>query len=213
MKYTGIYANNFNTLMQNVKKEKELNVIVLQDYSKGYITQDIIKKFIKTFTNATIFINPQSVKLDNIDLSNTIIKMNHHEAFKYSGCSYLQAEDLCMVLKRNINSKFIIITDSYNGAYIYDRELDTVFHVVIDGVSTKYGVKPIPTEHTLSAGDIMFGALAYKYSITNDIIESVEFGVKAGTASLKSIQTYIPSIDEINSINVHTERARPSIHG
>ncbi len=50
------------------------------------------------------------------------------------------------------------------------------------------------------AGDTFLSALTYKYCLTNDIMKSIEFAIKASSITIQHIGVYSPTLQEINEL-------------
>jgi D-beta-D-heptose 7-phosphate kinase/D-beta-D-heptose 1-phosphate adenosyltransferase len=136
---------------ENEYKISNADCIIISDYGKGFLTEDDIAWISELKKkNAFIFLDTKKVITEKILSSVDYVKINEKE--------YLNN------LKKSVLNNFIdklIVTLGERGA-MYNYKVFPVNN-------------PQNTIDVSGAGDTFLAGLAYKYMITNDIVESIHF--------------------------------------
>ena len=138
------------------------NTIIISDYNKGFLQEeDIIDICGHSNTECTIFLDSKKVLTEDILSCVDFVKMNEKE---YE----INNESIGLVLYEY--EKKIIITQGNKGASYKDilYETDSVVTMDVSG-----------------AGDTFMASLAYKYSNTYDIVDSIKFANQMSSQVVK----------------------------
>ena len=181
------YNLNENTAYDIVKNLRNnfngINGIILQDYGKGlltdYLTENIVE--IAKESNIPLFVDPKR----KIIINSTIFKPNKKELFYFSGVKNI--EEGCRVLFDKIKTRYLVVTASDEGMYIYSK---------------KDGLKKVPTVcrevvDVMGAGDSVIASLALAYISSGDIYDACDIANHAAGVVVGKVGTATVNIDEI----------------
>ncbi len=134
-------------------KEKKPDLIIFEDYNKGFLTAKIITSVIRLAREMGVFIavDPKDknyFKYEGVDL----FKPNHREA-STAALQHLQLDDLqktCREWRNQMNIETIAVTLGGHGLYLQNKEAEA--HVVPD--------RAIDVVDVCGAGDAVICALA-----------------------------------------------------
>lgn len=138
------------------------DTIIISDYNKGFLKEeDILKICHNARTKATIFLDSKKILTKGILQWVDYVKMNEKE---YE----INEENIGLVLYEYENK--IIITQGNKGASYKDilYETDSVVTMDVSG-----------------AGDTFMASLAYKYSMSYDIVDSIKFANQMSSEVVK----------------------------
>jgi len=186
-----------NKILPHISK---YSIIILSDYMKGVLTQNITTTIIKTARNLNI-----KVLIDVKDTNSEkykgafLIKPNLTELYALTGLPIKSSEDVIAAskyLRKICDSDFVLTTQGEEGMTLVDRE-DTAWHV--DCISKEvYDVT--------GAGDTVIAylgvGLANNFSVLDSVILSnYAAGIKvlkAGTAevSIEEVKKYISKAEK-----------------
>lgn len=123
------------------------NIIIVSDYNKGYLSDDDLQNICKQAGQRTLFLDSKRHITKEILEGFSFIKLNEQEAER--------ASDLI----KDYPEKVIITLGGKGTAY----------------KNKIYGVQEVETIDVSGAGDTFVAALAFKYSETTDIVQSIEY--------------------------------------
>ena len=185
---------------------QQFDIIIVSDYGKGVITNELMSKiiFIANGANIKVLVDPKGLDYTKYRGAYTLTP-NKSEAQKASSIIINDDESLkeaLKILRFQASLEVSLITLSEDGLAILNQENEVI---VIPTVAREvYDVT--------GAGDTVISALAYYLCKNNDIIQSLEFanlaaGVVVGklgsaTASLEEIEEYKSSLHK-SSIESH----------
>lgn len=138
------------------------DTIIISDYNKGFLTEDDILKIChNASTKTTIFLDSKKVLTQDILQWIDYVKMNEKE---------YEINDEAIGLILYEYEKKIIITQGNKGASYKDvlYETDSVVTMDVSG-----------------AGDTFMASLAYKYSMSYDIVDSIKFANQMSSEVVK----------------------------
>ena len=181
------------------KKINNCNVIVLSDYNKGLLTNDLIKKVIKIAQDYKKILIVDPKKKDfSVYAGATFITPNLKElksATNTSGIRTKSNED-SLVLKlskqiiRKFNFKAVITTRSSNGISVV-TDTGSYFHLPSEAKEV-YDVS--------GAGDTVLAYLSSSISKGESLESSIKISNLAAGRAVAKFGTSVVSIDEIDSI-------------
>lgn len=181
------------------KKINNCNVIVLSDYNKGLLTNDLIKKVIKIAQDYKKILIVDPKKKDfSVYAGATFITPNLKElksATNTSGIRTKSNED-SLVLKlskqiiRKFNFKAVITTRSSNGISVV-TDTGSFFHLPSEAKEV-YDVS--------GAGDTVLAYLSSSISKGESLESSIKISNLAAGRAVAKFGTSVVSIDEIDSI-------------
>ncbi len=158
-------------LLKTLKKmEFDYDCVVISDYDKGFIRNDICEKLISELSKKNTVIFVDSKKKDLSCYSECIIKINEKE--------YKSME------KSPINSE-IVVTLGCRGARWGDKEFPT---------------EPTSVFDVCGAGDTFLSAFVTAYMSTFSFQESIEFANKCAGISVKKFGNYVISLEDLNDL-------------
>ena len=161
----------------------KISGIVLQDYDKGllsdYLTENIVN--LANERGIPVFVDPKRRTINNA----TIFKPNKKELFYFSGVRDI--EEGCRILFDKIKTKYLVVTASDEGMYIYSKE---------------NGLKKVPTVcrevvDVMGAGDSVIASLALAYISGGDIYDACDIANHAAGITVGKIGTSTVSIEEL----------------
>ncbi len=174
--------------------EKKYDGIILSDYDKHIFSKGFAEKVIEIAKRYGLPIFAD-VKPKNLEFfkGSTLVCPNAKEALEMSGITYSKdnLDEMGRKIQQKINSKYVVITCSEDGAFVYDN-----------GNSKLIGTEAKEVVDVTGAGDTFIALLAASYTSGLDIYDSVKIancgaGIvveKSGTA----IATPKELIDRIN---------------
>jgi bifunctional ADP-heptose synthase (sugar kinase/adenylyltransferase) len=147
---------------QLLNKIQSANTIIISDYNKGFLQEeDIIDICVHSNTKCTIFLDSKKVLTEDILACVDFVKMNEKE---YE----INHEAIGLILYEY--EKKIIMTQGNKGASYMDCPYETDSVVTMD---------------VSGAGDTFMASLAYKYSTSYDIVDSIKFANKMASEVVK----------------------------
>jgi bifunctional ADP-heptose synthase (sugar kinase/adenylyltransferase) len=151
---------------------QDINVVVLSDYNKGYLTPGECEQLSRYCFENNIPIFVDSKKTDLSCFENCILKINKGEYEKVS--QYPEKYDL-------------IVTLGSDGT-LYKGEI--------------YNTKEVEVFDVCGAGDVFLASLVYMYMKHGDMIRSIEFANKCAAYSVTKFGTYVLTEGDINDLCV-----------
>lgn len=152
------------------KIDVKIDAIIISDYDKGFIPQELIKDLLEKLSKFNVKIFVDSKKKDLSKFENCILKVNEKE--------FNEAKNTLPV-----NSE-IIQTLGSKGA-IYNNK--------------NYPVKKVETFDVVGAGDTFISGLVYKYLQTSDLEQSIMFANICASFVVTKIGTYAIKLSDIEN--------------
>ncbi len=186
----------------NLKSEKSIlrtfkkiflnyDLILLSDYGKGVLTENLTKSLIQIAnkSNKKVLVDPKGINYFKYNGAYTLTpnKKEASEATKIDIRNEASLLKSIKKLKQLCNLKVSIVTLSENGIAIYDKNfriLPTVAREVYD---------------VTGAGDTVLAALGFAIASGSNIDEAVEFSNLAASVVVGKIGSATASLDEINN--------------
>jgi len=199
---TEITETSQKTLLSNYRKRiSGYDCVLLSDYGKGVLTNELTQQLIKTAKQHSIKILVDPKGLDYAKYKGAyLLTPNKKEASKATGINITDDESLaCAIklLKEECELDVSLITLSEQGVAIYDGEL------------RKHPTQTREVFDVTGAGDTVLASLGFALSCELDIDEAVKFanlaaGVVVGkigsaTATLNEIIEYESSLNKSTS--------------
>jgi len=176
--------------INQLKKIKRPDVILISDYAKGTMTKKIVKK-LKKF-NVPIFVDTKPKNLSWYK-GVFLIKPNAKEAKQMTGeTDLIKAGE--KLLKKQKSS--IMITNGGKGIIYFDYLTKKYF--TISG-------EKVPFKDVTGAGDTVISAFVHYFGKGKSILECTKLSNIAGAISVQHIGCYQPSDKEIKKIYYSTE--------
>lgn len=146
----------------------DVDAIVISDYNKGTVSYELVEEIIKIF-QGPIFIDTKKTDLIRFSNSNVYVKINEFE--------FQNTISLCdnLIVTRGSNS--VIFSQDKNK-----------FH---------FPVKNVEVFDVCGAGDTFLSALAYHYLNIHDIMNAIQFAIRASSVTVQKIGVYAPTLEEI----------------
>lgn len=173
----------------------QCNSIIISDYDKGLLTDDLLKKImlIANSFSLPVLIDPKTppfVKYAGAE----IIKPNRREAFLETGIDLVDTNSIkraCSIIFENTRIPKIIITLSEGGVAVFENEVLTIIPTKSKEVFDVTG-----------AGDTFLAALTSRYIEKRELIPSAEFANYAAACVISKMGSATTSVHEIlNLIN------------
>jgi D-beta-D-heptose 7-phosphate kinase/D-beta-D-heptose 1-phosphate adenosyltransferase len=169
--------------------KNDINAIIISDYDKGFITENLCQQIIKysNLNNIPTFIDPKIknyLKYKNCFL----LKPNIAEAEKISNCNNIKK--IIDIINEKIQCKNLLITRGKEGMIlnsISNRiEHDSIINLV----------------DVTGAGDIVMSVLVYIFLIENDLFKACKYANFVAGKSVSTIGNYCISINDINEYKI-----------
>jgi D-beta-D-heptose 7-phosphate kinase/D-beta-D-heptose 1-phosphate adenosyltransferase len=154
----------FNRILINIKK---YNSIIISDYSKGLLTNTLIKKIIEVSkqNNIKVIVDPKTPPFSKYSGA-YLIKPNRKEALVETGVDIVDEETLSKAAKKIHEAtlcEVVVITLSEGGVGLCEKERSKIIPTKAKEIFDVTG-----------AGDTFIAVLAYAIAIGKTIIESCE---------------------------------------
>lgn len=181
-----------NELIENLKyRLKDFDAIILSDYNKGVLRNDLISDLINLANseNKPILVDPKGNDYSKYKNA-TLLTPNKLEASKATNIEITDDETLkkaMIELQKIANLKISIVTLSEEGIAILDR-----------GNLTKMPTIAKEVYDVTGAGDTSIAALAYSLSLGLDIYEACKFANAAAAVVVGKVGSATANLKEIN---------------
>lgn len=167
----------------------QIDVIILSDYMKGVLTNNLCKTIIEIckHKNKMIFVDPKDTNHEKY-IGCTLVKPNRNEAeyFINRKINLNDHDDILDALNKIMDmfeSKYCLLTLGENGLIVFDGENYRHFE-------SKDKINIIDVT---GAGDMVLSSFSYKYLKTNNLMESARFANYCGTLKVRNLGTYVLS--------------------
>lgn len=157
-------VKSFLEKFQSIKLN-DFDCVIVSDYNKGLITEDIICK-LHEYNNGTIFVDTKKHDLGLWDIKNCIIKISINE--------YADA-----INKEKVDT--LILTQGSSGSVLLKN----------NQWKQHFPTEYVKNADITGAGDVFLAAISAMFTETGDIVKSIEYATKAATSSVKKFGTTI----------------------
>jgi D-beta-D-heptose 7-phosphate kinase/D-beta-D-heptose 1-phosphate adenosyltransferase len=176
--------NIINDIITYIINKKDIDIIIISDYAKGLITNELCEKIIEysNKNNIYTFIDPKTknyAKYKNC----FCFKPNLIEAEYISGKKDIQ--QMIDFIKININCENIILTGGEKGIFV-NNFLNNIKHN-----------KFINVVDVTGAGDIVLSVLVYTYFVYKDILLASKIANYVAGKSVGTIGNYNVCLNDI----------------
>ena len=149
----------------------QYDAIVISDYNKGFISADQIKNICIEFLGP-IFIDTKKKDLKLFGFNNVFVKINEQE-FNSS---------------TSFPKNLIVTRGSKDVQYYRNGDLQ----------DKTYFIKTHKVLDVCGAGDTFLASFSYRYLLTKDIDNAINFAIKASSIAVTHFGNYAPSLREID---------------
>lgn len=174
-----------SVILEYIMSKTNIDAIIISDYNKGLITDNLCKSIIKfsNKTNIPTFVDP---KINNIDkYSNCFLfKPNIIEAENIANETNI--ENIIKNIKNSINCTNLLITRGKEGMILNNINEKIEHNSIIKIVDVT------------GAGDVVLAVLVYCYLKYNDLLYSCKIANYIGGKSVEKIGNYTTNINDIN---------------
>jgi len=192
-------ANSILSIFKSIVNDYD--VILLSDYGKGLLTDELTKSLISIANekNKKLLVDPKGLDYSKYNGA-FLLTPNKKEAGEATHLVIEDNESLTLAiknLKEQCNLTFSLITLSENGVAVFDKELRIHPTVAIEVFDVT------------GAGDTILASLGFALACNKNIDEAIQFAnlasgvvvgkIGAATASLNEIIEYESSINKSNS--------------
>jgi D-beta-D-heptose 7-phosphate kinase/D-beta-D-heptose 1-phosphate adenosyltransferase len=183
-------------ILTYIINKKDINIIVISDYAKGLITNELCEKIIdySNKNNIYTFIDPKTknyTKYKNC----FCFKPNLIESEYISGEKNIQK--MFDFIKININCENIILTSGEKGIFV-NTFLNNIKHN-----------KFIDVIDVTGAGDVVLSVLVYIFFIYKDIMLASKIANYVAGKSVRTIGNYKICLNDINEyFNINTKEPK-----
>ena len=153
-----------NSIILNIKN---FNCIIISDYSKGLLTNNLIKKIIEISSehNIKVLIDPKSPPFSKYSGA-YLIKPNRKEALLETGIDIVDENTFshaAHLIQETTSCEAVVITLSEDGVGLYDKKINKILPTNAKDIFDVTG-----------AGDTFIATLAYALAIGKSLVESCE---------------------------------------
>ncbi len=162
---------------------EDVDVIVVSDYAKGAITEDLIS-LLRRY-NDKVIVDPKPVNME-LYRNMFLIKLNRKELFEMTGNGKLTLEEAGLKLKRLLNS-YVLVTQDSEGMTLFSEKI-VAFPTFAREVYDVTG-----------AGDTVAAALALAIASGSSLDEAAIIANYAAGISIERIGTYAVGLGELKN--------------
>ncbi|AJC87522.1 D-glycero-beta-D-manno-heptose-7-phosphate kinase [Campylobacter insulaenigrae] len=171
---------------------QDFDAVVLSDYAKGNLSQNICQELIKCANNLNIpiLIDPKGNDFSKYKNA-TLLTPNKKEALEVLKIDTLNKNNLELAIKKikdDFNLMYSIITLSEEGIALFDDRLRII------------PAKALEVYDVTGAGDSVIAMLAFALALKIDIFQACEFANKAAAVVVSKIGSVSVSFDEIKNL-------------
>ena len=175
-------------------KINEIDGIIISDYNKGIIPDELCKNIISlaNTNNVLIFIDPK-VNNPNKYKNCTFFKPNMKEAIELlNDNKIINKEDIIKNLYNKINCKYLLVTDNENGMIGLDNNNNLINEKHSDNIKV---------QDVTGAGDTVLSVFVYIFLLTNDFKFSIKISNYIAGKSVQYLGNYKFTIEDIKEYN------------
>ena len=185
---------------------EQIEVVILSDYNKGFLTLSLTKKIIKVCNEFGIKVLIDPKKKDfNSYKGAFLLTPNEKEAENATGIKIVDEVSLLQCFEKLVNqtgNPLQLITRSEKGMSLYNK-----------GQITNFKAQAKEVFDITGAGDTVIAALAYKLSLGCDVLESVRFSNFAGSVVVGKFGSSVTNEKEVISYINKNKDLRNNIFG
>ena len=186
------------------KKIKSFDIVILSDYGKGVLTDDLCKKIIEISNeaNVKVLVDPKGSDFSKYTGA-YLLTPNKKEAILATGVEIEDSASLekaLVKLKNECDLGISLITLSEDGIATYDKEVE-VFPTVAKEVFDVTG-----------AGDTVIASIAFALSAGKNIQQSAAFANLAAGVVVGKIGSATVTIDEIEEYEASLHKSTSDAH-
>ena len=185
---------------------EQIEVVILSDYNKGFLTLSLTKKKIKVCNEFGIKVLIDPKKKDfNFYKGAFLLTPNEKEAENATGIKIVDEVSLLQCFEKLVNqtgNPLQLITRSEKGMSLYNK-----------GQITNFKAQAKEVFDITGAGDTVIAALAYKLSLGCDVLESVRFSNFAGSVVVGKFGSSVTNEKEVISYINENKDLRNNIFG
>lgn len=152
-----------------IKNLDHYDAVVISDYNKGAVSYELISWIRENFAGP-VFLDTK--KTDLACFHGIFVKINELE---YSR-------------RVSINNQLIVTLGSKGAMYKTNRDPKH---------ETFYTCPSVEVVDVTGAGDTFLAALTYKYLLSKDIGDSIDFAIKSSSVTVQHFGVYAPTLEEI----------------
>ena len=200
-----IISDSAEKIVTAIKKDLFLyDMIILSDYGKGVLTQELCQEIIllATAQNKKVLVDPKGTDYSKYKGAH-FLTPNKKEACEATGIDIVDDESLLQAgewLRRECELELSMITLSEDGIAIFDEKMHkvpTVAKEVFD---------------VTGAGDTVIASLAFAMSSGEDIISAAQFANAAAAVVVGKIGSATASINEIEEYESTLHKSSSDMH-
>jgi D-beta-D-heptose 7-phosphate kinase/D-beta-D-heptose 1-phosphate adenosyltransferase len=178
-----------NFIKKNIKK---FETLIISDYSKGFLTPNLIKKSIEIFrfNKKMVLTDPKNRNIEIYKGSNFICpnQKEYYEFFDYQK------------LPINKNSTFKLFKKSKAEAFIVTKGSNGISVIFNKGKHVEIPQEDVNVYDVTGAGDTFIGLLSYMLSNNIDLINAIKIASYACAKVVQKKHTAILSFNEFRTI-------------
>ena len=173
------------TIIKYVTNKDNINAIIISDYDKGLITENVCQTIIQwaNSKNIATFVDPK-IKNYRKYINCFLFKPNENEAEKITESKNI--DEILSILKNKIQCQNILLTRGNEGMILNNINNKIEHNNIIDLVDVT------------GAGDIVLSVLVYEYLKTNDLLFSAKVANYIAGKSVSVIGNYLVSKNDID---------------
>ena len=181
---TYISAEAEQSIMQFINNLEDIDVIVVSDYAKGCITENLMKEIIKT--GKPVLVDPK-LKHKGFYKGATLVKPNQKEAAELTGMK--ETDDVEVMGKKLVKEldASIIITRADKGVTIFEKE---------GSIHSVHG-KAKEVFDVTGAGDTVMATLALSIAAGASLTEAAHIANHAGAVKVGKVGTASVTAEEL----------------
>lgn len=185
---------------------EQIEVVILSDYNKGFLTLSLTKKIIKVCNQSGIKVLIDPKKKDFKSYKGAfLLTPNEKEAENSTGVKIVDEVSLLQCFEKLVNqtgNPLQLITRSEKGMSLYNK-----------GQITNFKAHAKEVFDITGAGDTVIAAIAYKLSLGCNVLESVRFSNYAGSVVVGKFGSSVTNEKEVISYINENKDIRNNIFG
>ncbi|MBC8481553.1 MAG: D-glycero-beta-D-manno-heptose 1-phosphate adenylyltransferase [Planctomycetes bacterium] len=181
-----------SVIIETYKKHiKDCDIVCLQDYNKGLLTNDVCSQMIEIANkeNKKVLVDPSPTSDYSKYKSATLITPNRKETSIAVGFAVEDMQNAAQAAKKlhdDLNLQAAVITLDKEGAYLYTSDFNGIIPT-----------RPRNVYDVTGAGDMVLATIAVVLAAGNDYKTAVELSNIAGGLEVEKFGVATVSIDEI----------------
>lgn len=185
-------------ILEYIKKIEGIDAIVLSDYNKGVLTEELCKNVIleANMRRVPVFVDPKTKNVDKY-AGCFCFKPNRVEGEIISGRSGV--DDIITTIKNKINCENVVLTSGEDGIYV-NGEQNHITHTT-----------PIDVIDVTGCGDVVFSILVYEFLLHGDLFKAAEIANYVAGKSTQVVGNYVVSNKDLDDARQNWERAQKKV--